>query len=362
MATKLNNEHLEHIINNSKNYNVLDTYIVLAHISSEVKGRYIIQTYSDNKADIVRQIKKYISRSYKTIYNQIDELINLGILNFNAELSSWCIIGMEKMTMSKSSVDNIEEKANLKGYTKIREFFLSSKFHKMKAIEKRCMVYLAQLCDSRASKSYNEFVMNLLKPNSKWLQVLKTKSKYYARFTINTMLNKYNDIFIDESNELRSRDLAPKTVTNFKFAFTCKVINKVEDDNSQYDIIKLHNKKEFDLVLDKIKFANITLSKSQIMHIVRSISTIKEWFLKERIVQVIVNKYIAIQIHRSREPINSLPAYLVAVTKTIVNEFKEFKLHLNNIRGEALVFEYLNNENNLHDINKSDLKAILKTI
>lgn len=81
MATKLNNEHLEHIMMNSKSYNILDVYIVLSHISNEVKGKYLIQTYTDTRADIVNQIKKYIHRSYKTIYNNVDELIRLGILD-----------------------------------------------------------------------------------------------------------------------------------------------------------------------------------------------------------------------------------------------------------------------------------------
>ena len=33
MATKLNNEHIEIIMNKSKSYNIFDTYIALAHIS-----------------------------------------------------------------------------------------------------------------------------------------------------------------------------------------------------------------------------------------------------------------------------------------------------------------------------------------
>lgn len=325
MATKINNYHIETIMNNSKSYNIFDVYITLAHISSEIKGKFIIQTYSDNRATIINLVNKYVQVSYRTIHNNINELISLGILEYSNELSSWLLVDMDTMVKSKANCDEEIDAAKLKGYTKIREFFITSEFYTMKSAEKRCMVYLAQLCDSKASNSYSEFVMNLSKSNSSWLKVFKTKSKYYARRVVNKMLNQYKDIFDNKSEQLRAKDIAPKTISDFKFSFTCNEIEKKQDDNTQYDLVKLINIKEFELVSEKISFANITLSKKQVMHIVRSISTIKEWFLKDRIAQIIINKYIAIQIHHSRENIKSLPAYLVAVVKAVINEYTEFK-------------------------------------
>lgn len=366
MATKLNNEHLDNIMMNSKSYNILDTYIALSHISSEVKGKYLIQTYTDTRADIVNQVKKYVKSSYKTIYNNVDELIRLGILLFNGELSSWSLIGMENMTKSKSSVDTIEDMTNLKGYTNIREFFLSSDFHKMKAREKRCLVYLAQLSDSKASKSYDKFVMNLSKPNSKWMKILKTRCKYHAKYTIKHMLKTYEELFTDNSEELRAKEFAPASISNFKFSFKCAAIQKIENDNSQYELISLHHWQELELVKSKAKFSEVTLSKTQMMHIVRSVCTIKEWFLKERVIQIIINKYIAIQIHRSREGINSLPAYLVAVVKRVINEFNEFKDSISALRGNAVGLAYIHNKDTATDSDQlmmnADIKSILKTI
>lgn len=366
MATKLNNHHLENIILNSKHYNILDTYIALSHISCEVKNKYLIQTYTNNKADIINQVKKYVSSSYKTLYNNIDELIRLNILAYDNELSSWYLVDMEKMHMSKNDTYEIEEKLEMKGYTKIRKFFLSSEFHKMRSREKRCMIFLAQLCDSKAAKSYTNFSINLIKPNSRWLQILKTKCKYYAKYTIETMLKKYNEILINESETLRSKDFAPSKISNFKFAFKCSVIEKIEDDNTQYELISMHHSNELNLVKERIRFANITLSKVQMMHIVRSICTIKEWFLKERIVQIIINKFIAIQIHKSREKIHSLPAYLVAVVKGIINEFNEFRKHVSNLNNIdiGLAYKYNSNDENScsnYDIEK-DINLILKSI
>lgn len=362
MATKLSNEHIDKIISESKNYYILDVYVALAHISSEVKGKYLIQTYTTNKADLVNQVKKYVKVAYKTISNNIDELIELNILSYDTELSSWTLVNMENMTKSKYNTISIDSSVEYKGYTSIREFFLSSAFHKMKAIEKRCLVYLAQLCDSKAAKSYNKFVMNLFKPNSKWMTILKTKCKYYAKYTIKSMLSKYEDLFIDTSDELRSKDIAPAKVSNFKFSFSCNVIEKIESDNSQYELLALYNHKELELVKSKVNFAGITLTKVNILHIVRAISTIKEWFLKERVVQIIINKYIAIQIHRSRENIKSLPAYLVAVVKAVIEEFNEFKKHRATLRGSDIAFEYLNNDTNKNASSYSDIDEDIQNI
>ncbi|MGL5354900.1 MAG: hypothetical protein ACRDA5_16530 [Clostridium sp.] len=362
MATKLNNEHLDTIMMDSKSYHILDTYIALSHISSEVNGKYLIQTYTDTRADIVNQVKKYVKSSYKTIYNNVDELIRLGILWFNTELSSWSLVGMENMTKSKSSAESIEDMSNLKGYTKIRKFFLLPEFHKMKAREKRCIVYLAQLSDSKASKSYDQFVMNLSKPNSKWMKVLKTKCKYHAKYTIKSMLAAYENLFTDNSKEIRDQEYAPNSISNFKFSFKCSAIQKVDTDDSQYETIALLHHKELDLVKSRAKFSNVTLSKVQMMHIVRAVCTIKEWFLQERVVQIIINKYTAIQIHRSREGINSLPAYLVAVVKRVINEFNEFKDSISALRGNAIGLAYIHNKDTVTDSEQSDMNADIKSI
>lgn len=342
MATKLNNKHLTTIMTKSKSYNSLDVYIALAHISSEVKGKFLIQTYTDNKADLVNLVKKYVKVCYKTIYNNILELIKLGILQYNIDFCAWNLVNMEYMVQNKALKSSTEIDDYL-GYVKIRDFFLTSTFQKMKFAEKRCIVYLAQLSDSKSAKSYNEFIMNLSKNQSSWLKILKTKSKYYARNIISRLLKNYKELFTDTSDKLRANDIAPKNITNFKFAFTCNKITKIKNDDYEYDMVKIFNVKEFNLVKSKIKFANITLTKKQIMHIVRAIATIKQWFLKERVVQLIINKYIAIQIHRSRETIKSLPAYLVAIVKAVITEFNELKASLSSKNYEITTY-YSNND------------------
>ena len=74
MATKLYNSHLATIIKNSSACYILDTYIALAHISSEIKDKFIIQTYDDTKSDLINLVKKYVPATYKTFSNCIDNL------------------------------------------------------------------------------------------------------------------------------------------------------------------------------------------------------------------------------------------------------------------------------------------------
>ncbi|MBW6411652.1 hypothetical protein [Clostridium weizhouense] len=361
MATKLYNSHLSKIIFECNEYYILDTYISLAYVSSEVNSKYLIQTFSDSKADLINLVRRNMNASYKTIFNCIDKLIEKSILSFDNELHSWVLVDMENMTKLKYDSNN-DSYMESTGYTNIRNFFFTDEFRKMKAREKRLIIYMSQLCDSKASKFHDSFSMNLLKPNSSWMKVLKTKSKYYARYTINKMFTKYEDVFKDNSETMRTRDLSPKKTTNFKFYFECPAIDTKVLEDQYIELVKLNNPKEYEMVKEKIKFGGITLTKKLIMHLVRALSNLKEWFLKERVAQLIINKYIAIQIHKSRENIKSLPAYAAAVVKSVVNEYKNFKeiQNINNIRryehGEYFI-EYTKNKVD-DDINFDIKKAL----
>ena len=232
------------------------------------------------------------------------------------------------------------EEPGLTGYTHIRNFFFTPEFRNMKAREKRLMIYMSQLSDSKASKFHDGFSMNLLKLNSGWMKALKTKCKYYAKYTIDKMLIKYSEIFKNNSEIERLKDLSPKKNTNFKFYFECAAINTKTQEDDYIELVKINNPREYNLVMEKVKFAEITLTKKLVMHLVRAVANLKEWFLKERITQIIVNKYRAIQIHKSRENIKSLPAYAAAVVRSVVNEYKSLKANITFARDKDNVSDY----------------------
>ncbi len=345
MSTKLYNSHLSKIIFECNEYYILDTYISLAAISSEVNSKYIIQTFTSSKADLVALVRRNLNVSYKTVFNCINKLIEKSILAFDHMLDSWILVHMENMTKAKDNLKadsksdltavTIKEKSVLTGYTHIRKFFFTPEFRNMKAREKRLMIYMSALNDSKASKFHDGFSINLLKHNSSWMKILKTKCKYYAKYTIDKMLNMYSEIFKNNSETVRLKDLSPKKNANFKFYFECEAINTKTKEDDYIELVKINNPSEYNLVMEKVKFAEITLTKKLVMHLVRAIANIKEWFLKERITQLIVNKYRAIQIHKSRENIKSLPAYAAAVVRNVVNEYKSFKTNvvLDNVRN-----------------------------
>lgn len=330
MATKLYNKHLSTIIEKCREYYVLDTYIALAHLSSECKNTFVIQNNSSKKADLVNLVKQNIKVSYRTICNCINKLIDLNILKYNEELFSWQLVDMEKMYMQK--LDNDKNENLYTGYTLIRDFFFNEDFFNMKAREKRLIVFMAQLRDSKASVNYSEFNIDLLRYKSKWLKVLKTTSHYYARNKISAFIHKYSKIIVDNTDEMRNRkgDLSPERRKKFKFSFKCDVVEKPISDNKDFDLVTLLNPSEYEMVLHKIKFAGITLSKTQIMHLVRALANIskKQWFLKERVAQIIINKYISIQKYKNGNKIKSLPGYIAAVIKSVVEDYKEFSLHV----------------------------------
>lgn len=354
MATKMYNSHLSKIMECNEYY-ILDTYINLVDISSEVNGRYLIQTFTDNISDLINLVLKKLSVSYKTVYNCIQKLITLQILIYDSVLECWSLKDMENMTKSKDDLD-FDEKIIATGYTKIRKFFFTSQFSSMKAREKRLIIFMTQLKDSKKSKYYDVFSVNLLKSGSVWMKVLKTKLKYYARATIVSMLNKYSFIFEDNSNEYREQDIAPSKIKSFKFFFGCNAVSQNTDEDTYIDLVLANNAKEYELVKNKASFAEVTLSKKLMMHLVRAIANLKEWFLKERIVQIIINKYRAIQIYKSREKIKSLPAYAAAVVKSVVAEYKNFikiqNMNKNSYETGEMFNEYSQNE--IYDSKKQE--------
>lgn len=320
MATKLYNSHLSKLMFECKQYYILDCYIALVHISSEIDGKFIIQTYSSHKTDLINSIKNIVNVSYKTIYNCIEKLIELDIISYNQTKEAWIINDMEYMVKKKNLLSNSDEELNkYTGYTYIRPIFITDDFNKMDIAEKRIIIYMSQLTDSNSGRFYKNFIMDLNNKKSAWFKILNTKSKYYAAQKITRMFSKYKNII---ENVTEYKEYVPKKVRKFRFQFTSNVIMKKSDDNTAFNTVTLLHPNEYQLVKDSIKFFDVTLSKQKIMHLIRSIINIKNWLLKEQVVDIILKKYKAIQYYNSREDIKSLPKYAAAVVKAVIDEYK----------------------------------------
>lgn len=320
MATKLSNSHLSLIMDNCNEAYIFDTYIALAHVSSMVNGKYIIQTDTDKKSHLVNILRKYVRASKRTIYNSVEKLIKLNILYFDSSLMAWVLSAMENMVRANTSKDSMDNSERSLGYVNIRSFFLTPIFSTMKARVKRLIIYMAQLIDSKAGVFYKNISMNLLKKNSPWLKILKTDNVYYARETILGVLKQYGSLFIDESSKIRDLSLESQVTKNFKFSIKATILNKRDKEKENLELLKRYNSKEYNYIKKRAKESNITITATEIMHIVRGIANIKEGFIKERVVNLLINKFIAIQIYKSREKIKSIPAYTAAVINEVINE------------------------------------------
>lgn len=342
MATKLYNSHLNKIYTECKDYYILDTYIGLVNAASEINDKYIIQSYSSKKSDLVNIIIRSVNLTYKTAFNCLETLLNINIIKYNDELSAWELIDMENMNKTKTASDEIiEEKKKYSGFTRIRKFFFSDTFNKMKYREKRIFIYMSQLADSKSTSNYDDYIINLKKPNTDWLRVLCTRNVYYARKTIKSMLDRFKNILIDNSSEKFKNDLAPKHIRKFKFSFTCKKIKDIPGDNEYIQQAEMLYSREFNYIKDKARFHNITLTSKVIAHISRAVSNVKEWFIKERVIQLVLNKYIAEQIHKSREKIKTPYAYTIAVIKAVIDEYNCLKsaIEKNKLKQQPILTE-----------------------
>lgn len=328
MATKLYNKHLTDIMENSKNYYILDTYIALAHMSMQIDDKFYIQTYSESISNLVRLVKRYVKGvSYGAIRNAITELIDLNILIYNSDMDCYVLNEMENMLKKKRNYFSDNDTSKYVGYTHIQDIFFTTRFTQMKYREKRLFVYILQLTDSNANKNYGvNNVCNLLKTNSSWMKILKTKCLYYARDTFTNFLNNNGDLFENTSDNFKI-EFAPKHINQFRFSFRLNIHNfnkdGLENEREETIVIK-NNPSEYSYIISRALFVGIELSKTQIMHIIRAASPLPIWSYKVELIDSIINKLKAAEESNSEYKISSLPAYLFGITKRIMQEHKKY--------------------------------------
>ena len=329
-------------MNNSKNYYILDTYIALAHMAMQINDKFYIQTYSDNISNLVNLVQRYVKDvSYGAIRNSITELIDMDILVFDSEENCYILNEMENMLKKKKNNFIDSEIDKYVGYTNIQDIFLTPRFTKMKYREKRILVYIFQLADSNANKNYGfNYVINLLKSGSSWLKVLRTKCLYYARDTIMNLLVKNQDLFENTSSKFKI-EFAPKHINQFRFSFNLNPkknsFNKNGiDGNHDLKIIVNHNPNEYSYIISKCLYLGLELSKAQIMHIMRAVIPLPIWSYKIELIDSILNKLKLSENEDYDGKISSLPAYLFAITRRLMEEHKKYlKLKENIINEQA---------------------------
>ena len=319
MATKISNNHLYKILNDAKKYYTPDVFLVLVNISTQVADtngidRFIIQTGNDKKRTLIKVLCNFLSINRQTIVNCLNEIESLGLLEYNNNINAWELVEM---------VDFLK-----KGYTPLNESLLSAEFTNLKLREKKLYLYMTHLKASKGSEKFSsinevDFVANLNEKNSMWRKILSKSSKpYYAKYSFQKFLTKMKNFIENKTEDIREKDFRPKEIKDKIFYFNAI---KFKNSNNKYnEIFEISYKNELAMIRSYLRYNDVTLSIEKIYQIAHSIGTLSSWQLKEYIARSIVKKYIAIQKYGTREDIKSLPAYIAAIIKTLINNYNEF--------------------------------------
>lgn len=322
MATKISNNHLYTILLNAKKYHTPDVYVSLVHISVQVSdtdnnSRFIIQTGNDKKRTLVKVIKNFLNINRQTIINCLSEIEDLGLLVYNETLNAWEL---------KEMINMLKE-----GYTSLNSILLEDFFKNLKLREKKLLLYMCHLLGTKDYKKFSninqaDFVINLTKKDSMWKKIISKSdsvySLYYTRTVIEKFLTKMGDKIDNLSEEKRKVDFRPKEITQFIFYFNSNVSSKKYDENIS---IELKYARELEMIRSYIKTTEINLSKDKVYQLAHGIGSLGSWVLKEYVTRSIIKKYIAIQKHKSRVDIKSLPAYVAAVVKEVTKDLINFQ-------------------------------------
>lgn len=363
MATKMYNAHIDKILSESKRYYTTTVYVYLVHISNEIKAKnkdllennsialdsldnkresthFFIQTgqsltsntigedlpFKYHRKALVDVLCKYIKKAERrTIYRSILELENLNILSFNEVFSAWELNDMANMFANKNTDEKGVISSPKKGYTPIKDILLSESFKNCKPHQRKLWLYLCQLKYSKASEEFRrynkaDFVVNIL-DNPSWKNILHTKSKYYAKYRLETFLKDNEKTIVNlKDDELSS---------SFKFKFDIPSLSKTVDEDTY---LESYHYKDISMIKQRIAAINrylderdlspITLSLDKIYQLVRAIMNVKHISVKEEVITVILRKYMSIQVYGDRENIKSLPAYAYRVVRTVLTEFE----------------------------------------
>lgn len=371
MATKMYNKHLDMLLYNSKKYGIYDVYIRLVDISNEITRydsdnkktiHFFIQTgyisynntssLEEERKILVDCLHSYLSFKKSTIHNIICELEELNIIKFNIDENAWELLNMNYMFLNKDDCLSLEEKDMCVGYTPINEFLFSNEFFEFKPIEKRLFIYMCKLKGYKKTDVYKrtnlcDFKANVLDNKSEWLKVLRTSSKYYAKYKISSFIEKYSNKRYFQSSfnngyttkksvpimeEANTNYSLPKKYSQFIFSFNAPILSLIVDDFSQ---VKKNHTSDINLINYMINQKNeyqkdygdkeIVVSEKQVLQIARAVCNVENFIVKELAIKKILDKFVADQVHNNDNPIRSLPAFAYSMVKSSLAECRESK-------------------------------------
>jgi len=186
MATKISKEHARFLIEDQEHHKLIDIFINLAKLSSEVKTdgfkKFIIHAPSSSKYQLSKALLSIIPsvKSRQTIYTTLNHLIDNGILSYNQKLYGWEIVGMEKMVTDEGS-----------GYLELRELFFTPLFDNLTYLEKKTLFYMTYIMSLKNYKKVKRIRVNVLSKDSELRKIYKTTNVYYIKKQVKSVVEKF---------------------------------------------------------------------------------------------------------------------------------------------------------------------------
>lgn len=322
MATKMSNKHLYTILLNANKYYTPDIFLALVHISTEIKDkngneRFLIQVGDDKRNTLIRLLNEHTNINRQTIVHCLEEIEALEILSYVEELSGWELTDMIGMLQE--------------GYTEIRDIMLQEEFSTYKLREKKLLLYMCHLLSTKNANEFRrfqgvDFVINTVKKDSMWRKILRTKSAYYAKYTVSKFLTKVEGKIENISEEKRKVEY--KYYNSKQFIFYCNAAVELKKKYDNIEWIKIKYADELDMIKQYAKNFGLTgenLTLNKMYQLAHTLGSITSWIIKEQICTIIMKKYKAIEKHKSREDIKSLPAYAASVIRGFLEDYRRHK-------------------------------------
>lgn len=213
MAKHISKNHIKNILLNSNRYRTLDLLIVMADMATQVlvdktnkDYKFIVPSHNNAHAlwdNINIKYPEFINTT--TCRDCLNELISLGIVEYNIELNGYELIDMNEMLSKKGC-----------GYINIRDFFFTKAFTTMKFSQKKILLFfIYQLDQKKVSNIFknkfgvdiyqnlNRFIKSHKNDDLNIMTVLRTNDVYYVKSVLDNMLLTYPDLFSDKSEESR---------------------------------------------------------------------------------------------------------------------------------------------------------------
>lgn len=327
MAKKIGLSVLKETLNSNDHYqNDIILRLATMAIEDSTTDLFIVMAEKSTFNFLAEKLHKQLPNvSVRTINKTLKSMAEEGLIEYSEEKEGWIICNMDK-----------DFKEGGKGYIYIRDIFLTERFSKLKLAEKRFILYICQLLDSKANIYYKGIQINLLRARKSekntWLKEMHIDYLPYAIYIISRLLKNNPDWFTDVTIGI--------TTFNFNTPGLEYVKNNNTNDDKELILTQSLHPDEATLLENAINEKNanydnnLKVTSKEQMHIIRAICN-TSLDVQLATIDNILNKLVSDRIHSGIETIKSFSKYVAGITQRLIKEKKEFKLHLKKLRNSS---------------------------